>query len=170
MVMPVWLPSPTALSTTPPLDTGIPLNIDSGLTVQGNLTVNGTTGLSIIGTQINAPTGQVLWFGTNGFPNVWYMAGNGAFLAGTDNQYDIGASGANRPRNIYVAQGIIAGAALTSGSGQIAFASSQSWLSGSGTPAVGMGINGDFYFRTDTPGTANQRIYVKSSGAWVGIV
>jgi len=43
-------------------------------------------------------------------------------------------------------------------------------FSGSGVPSSGMGSNGDFYFRTDTPGTVNQRIYVKSSGAWVGIV
>lgn len=32
------------------------------------------------------------------------------------------------------------------------------------------GSNGDFAFRSDTPGTALQRIYVKSAGAWVGIV
>src|SRR5262245_7612001 len=41
---------------------------------------------------------------------------------------------------------------------------------GSGAPAAGLGANGDFYFRSDTPATANQRIYVKSAGAWVGIV
>lgn len=43
-------------------------------------------------------------------------------------------------------------------------------LSGSGPPKASTGADGDFYFRTDTPGTARQRIYVKSSGAWVGIV
>lgn len=42
--------------------------------------------------------------------------------------------------------------------------------SGSGAPAAGLGSNGDYYFRTDTPGTANQRLYVKSAGSWVGIV
>ena len=42
--------------------------------------------------------------------------------------------------------------------------------SGSGVPASGLGNNGDYYLRSDTPGTANQRIYVKSAGAWVGIV
>lgn len=36
----------------------------------------------------------------------------------------------------------------------------------SGAPAAGIGNNGDFAFRIDTPGTANQRIYVKSAGAW----
>jgi hypothetical protein len=39
-----------------------------------------------------------------------------------------------------------------------------------GPPSSSVGNNGDFAFRQDTPGTANQRIYVKSSGAWVGIV
>jgi len=41
---------------------------------------------------------------------------------------------------------------------------------GSGVPAGGLGANGDFYFRTDTPGTANQRLYVKSAGAWTSIL
>lgn len=41
---------------------------------------------------------------------------------------------------------------------------------GSGAPSNTNGNNGDVYFRTDTPGTANQRIYIKSAGSWVGIV
>lgn len=41
---------------------------------------------------------------------------------------------------------------------------------GTGAPAGALGSNGDFYFRGDTPGVANQRIYVKSAGVWVGIV
>ena len=40
--------------------------------------------------------------------------------------------------------------------------------SGSGAPAGGS--SGDYYFRTDTPGTANQRIYVNNAGTWTGIV
>jgi hypothetical protein len=35
--------------------------------------------------------------------NAWFMLGTGDFVAATDNTYDIGASGANRPRNVYVA-------------------------------------------------------------------
>lgn len=45
--------------------------------------------------------------------------------------------------------------------------------SGSGAPTIA-GTAGDFYFRTDTPSTANQRIYVCTAtgnpGTWVGIV
>jgi hypothetical protein len=41
---------------------------------------------------------------------------------------------------------------------------------GTGVPNNANGVNGDYYFRSDTPGTANQRIYVKSGGVWVGIV
>lgn len=37
----------------------------------------------------------------------------------TDNTYDIGASGATRPRNVYIAQGILAGGAVTVGAGLI---------------------------------------------------
>lgn len=41
---------------------------------------------------------------------------------------------------------------------------------GSGAPSNANGNNGDVYFRTDTPGTVNQRIYVKSAGSWTGIL
>ena len=41
---------------------------------------------------------------------------------------------------------------------------------GTGAPNNANGSNGHFYFRSDTPATANQRIYVKSGGSWVGIV
>lgn len=41
---------------------------------------------------------------------------------------------------------------------------------GSGVPNNANGSNGDYYFRTDTPAVANQRLYVKSAGAWVGIL
>jgi hypothetical protein len=41
---------------------------------------------------------------------------------------------------------------------------------GSGVPNNANGNNGDYYFRSDTPGTAAQRLYVKSAGVWVGVV
>jgi len=40
---------------------------------------------------------------------------------------------------------------------------------GSGAPS-GSPPDGAYYLRSDTPGVANQRIYVRSGGAWVGIV
>lgn len=57
----------------------------------------------------------------------------------------------------------VAGAATLGGSGSTLH-------SGSGVPSAGLGADGDVYFRTDTPGTANQRIYVKAAGAWTGVV
>lgn len=42
--------------------------------------------------------------------------------------------------------------------------------SGSGAPSNSLGSDGDYYFRTDTPGSANQRIYVRSGGTWSGVV
>ena len=38
----------------------------------------------------------------------WQISSIGHFLAATDNLYDIGASGANRPRNIYLANSVYA--------------------------------------------------------------
>lgn len=54
--------------------------------------------------------------------------------------------------------------------GKAKIGSSSSIYSASGVPSNGTGSDGDYYLRTDTPGTANQRIYVKSAGAWTGIV
>jgi hypothetical protein len=45
----------------------------------------------------------------------WSINTGGHFFAATDNVFDIGASGANRPRNIYVAGGIIASNASVGG-------------------------------------------------------
>lgn len=54
-----------------------------------------------------------------------------------------------------------------------------SWYSGSGAPgaSVGNGVQpsvGDLYFRTDTPGSANQRLYICTVGGgaptWVGVL
>jgi hypothetical protein len=61
-----------------------------------------------------------------------------------------------------------AGSFMTKGSMQVGGAST--FFSGSGAPNNANGNDGDYYFRSGTPGTANQRIYVKSAGAWVGVV
>lgn len=43
--------------------------------------------------------------------------------------------------------------------------------SGSGAPNITGSVAGDYYFRTDTPTTANQRVYVATAGnTWSGIV
>jgi hypothetical protein len=69
--------------------------------------------LSVIGAvKLNPATGEMQHFAaaggyyqtfyTNGVSR-WHINTSGHFLADTDNTYDIGASGANRPRYIYVA-------------------------------------------------------------------
>lgn len=50
------------------------------------------------------------------------------------------------------------------------FTAANAIYQGSGVPSNADGNNGDFYFRTDTPGTINQRLYVKAAGAWSGIL
>lgn len=37
---------------------------------------------------------------------------------------------------------------------------------GAGAPPASLGTTGDFYFRSDTPGTAGQRLYVLESTGW----
>jgi hypothetical protein len=47
----------------------------------------------------------------------WRFTENGHLFAHADNTYDIGASGANRPRDVYVANSITAGSSVNCGSG-----------------------------------------------------
>lgn len=41
---------------------------------------------------------------------------------------------------------------------------------GNAAPTSALGSSGDYYFRTNAPGTANQRIYVNNGGTWVALV
>lgn len=58
------------------------------------------------------------------------------------------------------------------GTGVLQLGSSSSLMSGSGSPNGSVtGSSGDFFFRTDTPSQANQRIYVCTGATtWVGIL
>jgi hypothetical protein len=61
----------------------------------------------------NGNSSGSLQFQTNN-TNRWAMDANGHLLASTDNSFDIGATGATRPRNVHIATGLtVAGAAIT---------------------------------------------------------
>ncbi len=47
----------------------------------------------------------------------WNINSSGHFIAPTDNTYDIGAAGAARPRNVYVATAVVVGGDVTVGAG-----------------------------------------------------
>lgn len=54
-----------------------------------------------------------LYFGTNADAVRWRITSSGHLLAGADNTYDIGASGATRPRNMYLAGNLVVGGTIT---------------------------------------------------------
>lgn len=69
-----------------------------------------------------------------------------------------------------------AGIQINPTSGKLFFAQDNATLqavcgmfAGTGAPNNANGANGDFYFRGDTPGTVNQRVYQKAAGAWVAL-
>lgn len=91
-------------------------------------------------------------FGTQAV-NRWQVSSSGHLLAVTDNAYDIGASGATRPRNLYTSGGASIGGILTS----------DNIKRGTGSPEGAVTGNvGDIYIRTD--GTPGATLYVKESG------
>lgn len=85
-------------------------------------TEQGGTG---VGRVLNIQASDGIQFRTNGANTRWIMPNTGHLTCFTDNAFDIGASGANRPRNIFIAGGITHGSttlltttvALTNGAG-----------------------------------------------------
>lgn len=78
----------------------------------------------------------------------WLLSSSGHFLANADNTYDIGASGATRPRNLFVGTNITAGGAIRNGS-VTSFGSSggsaaiRNWFTGAFT-STGVGYGAYF--------------------------
>lgn len=115
--MPLYIPTPEF-----PRFTG-------NKTITGTLNVGGTISYDGSGNwNIVAPTnGANTIIGTTGNGSVfiiqnnslrWLVNSNGHFAAQTDNSYDIGASGANRPRDLYLS-GVARISGGASGNGQI---------------------------------------------------
>ena len=72
-------------------------------------------------------------------------------MLSTDCMDDIGSIGP-----VQAGSGLVAGAKL---------------YSGPGAPSIPESVSGDFYFRTGTPATANQRLYIATAvNTWTGIV
>lgn len=61
-----------------------------------------TSGGTVRDLSLNPGSGASLQLGSNSIPGQWLIT-TGNLLAGTDNTYDIGASLASRPRNLYLA-------------------------------------------------------------------
>jgi hypothetical protein len=84
----------------------------AAFTIEGQqLGTGGGRSLALIG------GGNVLGLGVAPSGSFNWVINSGHFLAGTDNTYDIGASGANRPRNVYVGTIVQASAYQVTGSG-----------------------------------------------------
>jgi hypothetical protein len=69
--------------------------------------------ISAQGAYFDLATGNGINFRSSAGTSYWQINSSGHFLAGTDNTYDIGASGANRPRNVFVANNISVGSSVT---------------------------------------------------------
>lgn len=138
---------------------GFPVASSQGSMVVIGLTADGTPGKSgfvtinsgsFYGMQVYNTSGNVL-FSLDTFDSVFQLKNGFSFSGYSDNGTTLKYS-------------------LNAADGSILLNNSSSLRSGTGAPAAGLGVNGDYYFRLDTPGTANQRLYVKSAGAWTGIL
>jgi len=133
---------------------------------------SGAAAFQILSDALGTGVARQLHIGTNtsaslilmtGNTAKWYITSAGHFLAGTDNTYDIGASGANRPRSVHIAGGIYP-------SGVIQWASSTTLLpvDGNGTLRISNTAGNDFG-RLQLGGTTNAFPAIKRNGTGIDI-
>lgn len=132
-------------------------------------TVGAGTGSSARSVRVTTTGAGNVILNTNGSDR-WYVNSSGHFIANADNTYDIGQSGANRPRALYLASGMYAPyLQTTSGAGAVrAFwysAVSDVMSLGKSTGVLG----GSLELTEDTapaaPNTNSVRIYAEDNGA-----
>jgi len=63
--------------------------------------------INVGGGAVHLQAGGAIGFGQDGVGNRWSIETSGNFFASADNTYDIGASGANRPRYIRAASALV---------------------------------------------------------------
>ena len=127
----------------------------------GNVTgnVTGTAGA----VAASGLTGTTLAAGVTG-SSLTSLGTQGAHLLFTDNTYDIGASGATRPRTAYFGTSVF--------SPRYDVAASVGWRGGAGSPEAAVSASvGSLFSRTD--GSTGTTLYVKESGTgntgWVAV-
>ena len=143
--------------------------------------VDATHGYGINAASAGTGTARAITFATNG-TFVWRITTAGHLIAVTDNSYDIGASGATRPRNLFIAGAAdIAGVStLASGTATPAGGSTAARTLfgttagfgvyyGSGAPTVSA-AQGSLYIRSDGSSTST-RAYINTTGSttWTAI-
>jgi hypothetical protein len=92
----------------------------------------------------------------------WSVDASGHLMAAADNTYDVGASAATRPRNVYVANGITAGGDITSGG---KFHGDGSALTGITGGSGGVANTGTTTIESDSDSSGNEDIALKTSGS-----
>ena len=133
--------------------------------------------IGVLGTLGTGNPQRAIQFLVNNGAAVWTMSVLGHFLPTGDNAYDIGASGANRPRSIYVGSNITADGSITSLTSITA--GTNGYIFHSGRSAIGSngaGIHtfldsgGTFYNRLQLGGTTSAFPAIKRNGTGIDIV
>lgn len=143
--------------------------ISFGNTAPGVLLNGGGTGLGGTNFDVGLSTGMTgtLYLLTDGSRR-WKVANTGHFLAEADNTYDIGASGATRPRNIYAGSAIISGTGITAGNGIVSLGGNGFLVgSGSGVFRISNPADNDFT-RLNIGGTTVASPAIFKSGSVAG--
>lgn len=142
---------------------------NAGTTTQ-ILTQKGSGGGTVRPLQVGTEGAAALHLATNN-ANRWSVgASDGHLTAASDNTYDIGASGATRPRNGYFsADGIFGGALQSAG---VSYSKAATAITAGGVQAFGTSSTGAFGIYTGsgapTVTAAKGSLYLRSDGSGVG--
>lgn len=143
-------PTITLTGTGSGTDQALTLVSNDGLTSRIFQGGSATTLAGGLGLQANANRTIQFLIGSTMF---WQVNSSGHLLAGADASYDIGASGATRPRDLFLSRNIVSGGDLTIGS-------NSTIAPGGGYLVVKAGAGGALYLR---PGGANGNIFLQDS-------
>ena len=134
--------------------------LDGGSIILGDVSNGGSASFANGGLTISG-AGTISSYDWNitGSGIATFSSSNGTIqIGGATNNSSVALTIANTG-NVYTCGSIAPGNISTSGS--------HIW-SGAGVPSSGLGINGDYYFRTD--GSTGTHLYFKASGSWAGLL
>jgi hypothetical protein len=130
--------------------------------IKGSTGSTGSTGPPGADSTVPGPDGPQGDPGVNG--STWFTGSGAPGVGGVDGDYYFRTSNDDIYLKASGSWGVIAnikGTTGTAGSNGTNGTNGSTWFSGSGAPAGGTGVNGDYYLRTDT-----DAIYSKAAGSW----
>lgn len=154
-------PSPTLVAPNIGAATGTSLALNGATLGSNTLATGGTVSFA---TQITSTSTTFRWGISNS--HQWQINSGGSLVSSVDNTYDIGASGATRPKDIFAGSSVQAGTYLKSASYTVATLPAAA-TAGAGARAYVTDANATTYNSVVAAGGANTVPVVSNATNWL---